>query len=428
MIRKDNIPLVDGQIYRISCKYRNVSGSGTTYVGVAGIAANGTTFVSANGSSNPVSAQYYVESDNTTSTALDEAYGYICSAGTDTTGMTGVRKLHASCQFFRPLLITNFPNAAGSTQFDWFKVEAVDKTNTASIQTAQTSLNGLSAQYTVKVDVGGRVSGFGLASTAVGATPYSNFAIRADSFYIAAPTGGTSKGTTPFMVLTSAKTINGTSVPAGTYIESAYIHNGSIDTAKIKNLAVDTAQIANGAIETAKIGKAQVDSLQIAGEAVTIPRLQYTNGVFRFYTIDTEEVINTLSMDAQGGAVSISFGFESLYAAARGANSGSGGRINFSIKRKVEATGVTTNLRTFGFSVNRFEKACTDRYGCKDYGIVQAQFVAMPTFLDTPPAGKVIYTITLESRGLNAGFNSSDSAVVPVEITARSLLIMGVKR
>ena len=238
LIRNANIPLIDGQIYRISCKYRNVSGTGATYVGVAGIAANGSTWVAANGSNNPVSGQYYVDSDNTTSTALDEAYGYICSAGTDTTGMTGVKKLHASCQFFRPLLITNFPNLAGSTQFDWFKVEAVDKTNTASIQTAQKTINGISAQYTVKLDVGGRVSGFGLAS-AVGQT--SDFAVNADKFYIAPPSG-TAKGVSPFMVLTSAKTINGVSVPAGTYIEAAHIHNGSIDIAKIRTASITSLQ------------------------------------------------------------------------------------------------------------------------------------------------------------------------------------------
>ena len=40
------------------------------------------------------------------------------------------------------------------------------------------------------------------------------------------------------MVLTSAKTINGVSVPAGTYIESAYIHNGSIDIAKINKASI----------------------------------------------------------------------------------------------------------------------------------------------------------------------------------------------
>ena len=105
--------------------------------------------------------------------------------------------------------------------------------NTASIQTQQQSINGLYAQYTVKVDVNGRVSGFGLASS----NTQSDFAIRADKFYIAPPEG-TSKGVSPFMVLTSSQTINGTVVPAGTYIQSAYIHNGSIDVAKINKASI----------------------------------------------------------------------------------------------------------------------------------------------------------------------------------------------
>ncbi|WP_131669500.1 TipJ family phage tail tip protein [Psychrobacter pygoscelis] len=147
--------------------------------------------------------------------------------------------------------------------------------NTASIQTQQSSIDGLNAQYTVKVDVGGRVSGFGLASS----DTVSDFAVRADKFYIAPPSGS-SKGKSPFMVLTSSQNINGTTVPVGTYIDSAFIHDASIDSAKIKNgaitsakiddAAITTAKINNAAITTAKIGVAQVDTLQIKGQAVSV--------------------------------------------------------------------------------------------------------------------------------------------------------------
>ena len=94
-------------------------------------------------------------------------------------------------------------------------------------------ITGLEAQYTVKLDVGGRVSGFGLASSAA----QSDFAVNADRFYIAPPSGS-AKGTSPFMVLTAPQTINGTTVPAGTYMRSAYIHNGSIDIAKINKASI----------------------------------------------------------------------------------------------------------------------------------------------------------------------------------------------
>ena len=130
--------------------------------------------------------------------------------------------------------------------------------HTTSIQANARSINGIKAEYTVKVDSGGRVSGFGLFG---GRT--ADFAVNADKFYIAPPTGS-SKGSTPFSVQTTAQTINGVRVPAGTYINDAFIKNGSIAN----------AHIANGAITTAKIGNAQVDTLQIKGDAVIAPRAQ----------------------------------------------------------------------------------------------------------------------------------------------------------
>lgn len=99
----------------------------------------------------------------------------------------------------------------------------------ASIQSLQRVVNGNRAEYTLKVDVGGRVSGFGIASSST----TSDFAVRADKFYIAPPSGG--KGNSPFMVLTAPQRVDGTLVPAGTYIKSAYIASGSITMLHIKD-------------------------------------------------------------------------------------------------------------------------------------------------------------------------------------------------
>lgn len=117
--------------------------------------------------------------------------------------------------------------------------------NTASIQTQQQSINGLYGQYFVKLDVNGRVSGFGTANDGT----VSDFAVRADKFYIAPPEGA-GKGDSPFMVLTSSQTINGTVVPAGTYIKSAYIHNGSIDVAKINKASITSLSALSANIGT----------------------------------------------------------------------------------------------------------------------------------------------------------------------------------
>lgn len=306
--------------------------------------------------------------------------------------------------------------------------------NTASIQTTQQSINGLNAQWAVKVDVNGRVSGIGLASS----NNVSDFAIRADKFYIAPPEG-TGKGDSPFVVLTTPTTINGTTVPTGTYIKNAYIADGSITASKIKvtslsaisadlgDIQVDNAHIKDGAISTAKIGVAQVDTLQIAGEAVIVPRLQYSE-TQSFAEIDTEVVINQITMNAQGGAVSISFGFDSLRFAARNTDSNDG-----LVKLRIKRNGTVLRYKEFGInygttgtytsSSSSGDIKTRSAAGKGNYG--QVIFL---TFLDVPPAGDQVYTVTLESVKLNSGLSVYDQSPYPVVITSRSLHIMGVKR
>ena len=138
-----------------------------------------------------------------------------------------------------------------------------------SISTLTTTTNGLSAKYTVKIDSNGYVSGFGLASDANNATPTSTFGIRADSFYVASPSGPGITPTMPFIVRTTSTTINGVAVPAGIYITDTYIQNGTIVTAKIGELAVSTAKIADAAITNAKIGSLAVGTANIADAAIT---------------------------------------------------------------------------------------------------------------------------------------------------------------
>ena len=140
--------------------------------------------------------------------------------------------------------------------------------NTASIQTAQSSIDGINLQYTVKLDSGGKISGFGLMND--GAT--SAFDVRADRFSISAPSDNPNdvNGTSPFMVLTNPQVIDGVSVPAGAYMRNFYAPKGSIDTIQIKDAAIKTAQIDNLAVTTGKIANLAVDTLQIKGQAVSV--------------------------------------------------------------------------------------------------------------------------------------------------------------
>lgn len=59
--------------------------------------------------------------------------------------------------------------------------------HTTSIQTVTETANGLSAQWTTKIDNNGFLSGFGLASSAVNSTPLADFTVLADRFSIINP-------------------------------------------------------------------------------------------------------------------------------------------------------------------------------------------------------------------------------------------------
>lgn len=127
----------------------------------------------------------------------------------------------------------------------------------SSISTLTSTTNGLSSQYTVKIDNNGHVSGFGLASTNVNGTPSSAFIVRADRFAIAGPTdttdplGTLTPSRLPFIVTTSATTVNGKTYPAGTWIDTAFIANATITNAQIGDLSAD--KITTGTL-TAAIG------------------------------------------------------------------------------------------------------------------------------------------------------------------------------
>lgn len=135
--------------------------------------------------------------------------------------------------------------------------------STASIEQRMTAyvttMGGLSAQWSVKLDVGGHVSGFGLSSTGPTATPTSIFAVRADRFAIVSPSDTTTYGPStsptasvvPFVVVTTPTTIDGVSFPVGTYIRSAFIADATITNAKIGSIAAD--KITAGNIDAARM-------------------------------------------------------------------------------------------------------------------------------------------------------------------------------
>jgi hypothetical protein len=94
--------------------------------------------------------------------------------------------------------------------------------NSANIATQATTLDGLSAQYTVKINNNGYVAGFGLASTPVNGTPSSSFVVLADKFSVVTP--GAAPGETPKVPFVVG-TVNGISQVG---IQGSLLVDGSI--------------------------------------------------------------------------------------------------------------------------------------------------------------------------------------------------------
>lgn len=217
-------------------------------------------------------------------------------------------------------------------------LEATVGGNTASLQETKDVVDGIKGEYTLKLDVGNKIAGFGLINE-VGQP--SAFDIRADRFSISAPVGNPNdvNGTSPFMVLTNPQVIDGVSVPAGTYMRNTYIAKASIDTlqvadgaiktaqidnlavttAKIDNLAVTTAKIDNLAVKSAqiddlavtsgKIANLAVDTLQIAGNAVTVPLSTYGAGEVAVRSQQNETKIQSITIPNIAGDKSVLISF-----------------------------------------------------------------------------------------------------------------------
>jgi hypothetical protein len=182
--------------------------------------------------------------------------------------------------------------------------------------TAQNTLNnGLQAQQFVKIDINGNVVGYGVFADSTGSsefianvnrfavtTPQTSIALRAtnttyaqgaiarvvgqDSKTLVCKIGGSTGSDSivvgnigtlivdgsvtwqvasrvPFAVQAVPTQINGQDVPAGVYIDAAYVLNATIQNAQIANEAVDDAKIAN-----LNVGKLRTGAISV-GETIS---------------------------------------------------------------------------------------------------------------------------------------------------------------
>lgn len=145
---------------------------------------------------------------------------------------------------------------AQATQFDLITTTVGE--NTASIATTQTSVDGVGAQYTVKLDVNGRVAGFGLAND--GKTDYSDTYIGQSQFFVSVDTFAIYNpddiGDTPLAFVVD--TINNRVVMDGAFIREATINSAAIQTGAILNFHLGTGSVQEANILDANITNAKI--------------------------------------------------------------------------------------------------------------------------------------------------------------------------
>jgi len=130
----------------------------------------------------------------------------------------------------------------------------------ASAQESMTSVAGLEAQYSVKLDSNGYVAGFGLSSTTSSDTTNGNFSefnVNADRFAIVHPSNN--GVTSPFVV-------DGSNV----YMEAAFIKDASITQAKIGTLNANAITATSLSSFTANLGTVTAGKMQNADASFVV--------------------------------------------------------------------------------------------------------------------------------------------------------------
>ena len=184
-------------------------------------------------------------------------------------------------------------------------VESKANGNTSAVQTHAKSINGLEAQYTVKVDVNGKVAGYGLATTPKNGTPESKFIVNADRFGV----GSTGKADIfPFTVDTRQNRVgvNGELVVNGKAIierlNAGDIHGDKItantlNANRLKAGSVTAREMAAGSITADKLNVNNLSAISANMGNINGGSLNLGNGRF---------VVNNnghLSMSATSGNV-----------------------------------------------------------------------------------------------------------------------------
>lgn len=137
--------------------------------------------------------------------------------------------------------------------------------NTAAVQAHARSINGLEAQYTVKVDVNGKVAGYGLATTPKNGNPESKFIVNADRFGV----GSTGKADVfPFVVDTQKNRVG---------VNGELVVNGKAIVDKLNAGDIHGDKITANTLNANRLKAGSVTAREMAAGSITADKLNVNN-------------------------------------------------------------------------------------------------------------------------------------------------------
>lgn len=137
--------------------------------------------------------------------------------------------------------------------------------NAAAVQTHAQSINGLEAQYTVKVDVNGKVAGYGLATTPKNGTPESKFIVNADRFGV----GSTGKADVfPFVVDTQKNRVG---------VNGELVVNGKAIVDRLNAGDIHGDKITANTLNANRLTAGSVTAREMAAGSITADKLNVNN-------------------------------------------------------------------------------------------------------------------------------------------------------
>lgn len=257
------IPVRTTRTYRVQIRVRRLAGTGGNfYAGARCYDSSGAELFSSVTATHP-----YTAMAGTVLPADGQWYTYSGQiTGTTSTSTTDPNKFFDGTAKASVIAFALGASSDSVFQVDFLEIEDINDVSGAyaAVQTeasTRATVDGyLGAQYTVRVDVGGVVAGFGLSGTsAPGAGPQFDFIIRTNTFGVAPPSGSPLPTILPFAVQTTPTiTAAGEVLPAGVYMDAAYIRNLEVVLGRF-----NTAIIGNALIQSVSASKILAGSLGV---------------------------------------------------------------------------------------------------------------------------------------------------------------------